>query len=178
MSTFSSKWSSSGDHLWINYMSPSFSPMTTVVSEVFLRYRCARVWWAYLCSLQVAFVLLYVCVRNVFRPQHLEVALLACAGVCLPLLGVLVANNSTKIGFRAVDGGAFKSYCLGAAQGPNTKLPNFVLFKNVLLGQICLGCRISHYILAHSSEFSNTFQMFPFWRLQQFALNCLLSVGF
>ena len=110
-----------------------------------------------MCSLQVAFVLLCVCVQNLFRPQHLEAMLLVLA--CVSLLWGVGGQKPCKSRMFGCRGGAFKSYCAGAGQGPNTNLPNLVSFfsKMFLAAKICLECRISLYISAHSSEFSPKF---------------------
>ena len=50
----------------------------------------------------------------------------ACASAHLPVLGALVATKPHKNRVLGCRGGAFKSYCLGAGQGPNTTLTNLV----------------------------------------------------
>ena len=118
---------------------PHLRTMQKVVAEVVLQHCCPPTcWWAKLCSLQVAFVLARV--QNLFRPQHLEIFLLVLVCVCVcvcvfvPLLGVLVAKGTTKIGLLAVEGlWCIHVLLLGCWTRPEHKFAQFCffLFKNV-----------------------------------------------
>ena len=114
-----------------------------------------------------------VCVHVRFLLATAFGGCLACAGVHLPLLGCWWPQSPTQIWFLAVEGaheGAHSSLIAsGAAQGPNTNLPN--VFLNGILATICLGCRISHCISAHSSEFSKIFRCSRFWGFNKVARN-------
>ena len=91
-----------------------------------------------------------------------------------PRVSALVLDEQKKI--IAVEGGAFKSHCLGVVKGPNRNLHNFVsdICKTVFFPQNLFRVLQKHYISWCAGQNFEDFQVFPFLGARRFARHCLV----